>query len=230
MDTNCEKLLICKMDLDCVKALHFDTEDTTSNTQKIPGFPETFDMNVCTSDGSMTYLMGKSPFPALDDFVETIASHGNVSGKIRSWYWFSEYGLLVYSMSRNRYCERIGREHKSNHVIYVADLKRAVYYQKCHDPDCRGYRSPLRPIPDELFLDPSFTFGHSRGSNDHGRTSSSGGDSITGNRENEDWWLEATEVAQQVENLQKALDLTGVVSLTSFSKCFNPEFHFAPHY
>lgn len=88
-------------------------------------------------------------------------------------------------MSRNRYCERIGREHKSNHgnsylflyllvvmiphfsktliinkmleifssvyemeidvnqnltgtVMYVVDLRRAIYYQKCHDPDCRG--------------------------------------------------------------------------------------------
>lgn len=36
-------------------------------------------------------------------------------GKIRSWYWFSEYGLMVYSMLRNRFCERIGRQHKSNH-------------------------------------------------------------------------------------------------------------------
>lgn len=23
-------------------------------------------------------------------------------------------------------------------VMYVVDLRRAVYYQKCHDPDCRG--------------------------------------------------------------------------------------------
>lgn len=38
-------------------------------------------------------------------------------GKIRCWYWFSEDSLIVYSMSSNRYCERIGREHKSNHGI-----------------------------------------------------------------------------------------------------------------
>ncbi|XP_075496443.1 uncharacterized protein LOC142533517 [Primulina tabacum] len=209
MNSDCEKLLICKMDLDCVKELHFGTENTC-NTQKLSGFPKKFDTNVCTSDASMTYLMGKSPFPAMDDFVETIASHGNVSGKIRSWYWLSEYGLLVYSMSRSRYCERIGREHKSNHVIYVIDLKRAVYYQKCHDPDCRGYRSPLRPIPDDLFPDPSFTFDHARDSNDHGRTSSSGGESNRGNCEKEEWWLQVTKVADQVENLQKALDLTRV--------------------
>ncbi|VFQ67576.1 unnamed protein product [Cuscuta campestris] len=35
-------------------------------------------------------------------------------------------------------------------VMYVVDLKRGVYYQKCHDPDCRGYRSPLCPIPDNV--------------------------------------------------------------------------------
>ncbi|OAY76914.1 DNA-directed primase/polymerase protein, partial [Ananas comosus] len=74
---------------------------------------------------SHTYFSGKSPFPALDAFVECIGSVGNVSGKIRCWYWFSEYGLMVYSMSSGRYCERIGREHKSNH----------------------SYRSPLRPLP-----------------------------------------------------------------------------------
>jgi hypothetical protein len=38
-----------------------------------------------------------------------------IAGKIRCWYWFSEDGLIVYSMSRSRYCENIGREHKSNH-------------------------------------------------------------------------------------------------------------------
>ncbi|RWV86632.1 hypothetical protein GW17_00051450 [Ensete ventricosum] len=23
-------------------------------------------------------------------------------------------------------------------VMYIADLQRAIYYQKCYDPDCRG--------------------------------------------------------------------------------------------
>lgn len=35
-------------------------------------------------------------------------------------------------------------------VIYVVDLRRAVYYQKCHDPDCRGEvlysSSPFYPL------------------------------------------------------------------------------------
>ncbi|XP_072987088.1 uncharacterized protein [Typha latifolia] len=141
MDKNCTKLLVCKMDLDCKKTLCFDSEVSVQEKSSIIPF------DVHRSDFVTSYFMGKSPFPALDAFVESIASIGSISGKIRSWYWFSPYGLMVYSMSRSRYCERIGREHKSNHVIYVVDLQKAGYYQKCHDPDCRGYRSPLRPLP-----------------------------------------------------------------------------------
>ncbi|KAL2527356.1 DNA primase [Abeliophyllum distichum] len=209
MDADCEKLLICKMDLDCVKALHFDTE-VTSSSRKHSCFPREFHLDAFTSNASKTYLMGKSPFPALDVFVETVASIGNVSGKIRSWYWFSEYGLMVYSMSRNRYCERIGRQHKSNHVIYVVDLRRAVYYQKCHDPDCRGYRSPLRPIPDDVLPDSSCYFNLTRDCDDQGHVYLSGDESTPGNCKKEKWWLEAIEFADQVEHIQKALDLSGV--------------------
>ncbi|CAL8088584.1 unnamed protein product [Calicophoron daubneyi] len=48
-----------------------------------------------------------------------------------------------------RYCERIGRPHRSNHIVLVFDLVRGCYYQKCLDPDCRSadYRSPTWPIP-----------------------------------------------------------------------------------
>ncbi|XP_011076097.1 DNA-directed primase/polymerase protein isoform X2 [Sesamum indicum] len=206
MDADTEKLLICKMDLECVKALHFETE-ITNNIQKYPGFPEKFDLNACTSDASTNYLMGKSPYPALDVFVEAIASSGNVPGKIRSWYWFSEYGLMVYSMSRNRYCERIGREHKSNHVIYVVDLRRAVYYQKCHDPDCQGYRSPLRPVPDDVIPDPALMFNLDGDNYSEEQTKPTVDGSFTDSCKKE-WWHEAIKVAEQVEKIQKALDLT----------------------
>lgn len=90
-----------------------------------------------------------------------------------------------------------------------------------------GYRSPLRPIPNDLFPDPYFTFDHARDSNDHGHTSSSGGESKAGNCEKEEWWFEVTKVADQVENLQKALDLTRVVSLTRFTEFSNPKLLFA---
>ncbi|XP_020095480.1 DNA-directed primase/polymerase protein isoform X3 [Ananas comosus] len=146
VDDDCDKLLICKLDLDCKKTLCFDSE--VKEERSYVSF-DAHRSDLC----SHTYFSGKSPFPALDAFVECIGSVGNVSGKIRCWYWFSEYGLMVYSMSSGRYCERIGREHKSNHIMYIVDFQRAGYYQKCYDPDCRGYRSPLRPLPYDVIPD-----------------------------------------------------------------------------
>lgn len=207
MDLDCEKLLICKMDLDCMKALHFDSEDT-GNLRKNCSFVPEFHLDACSNDVSKTYLMGKSPFPALDMFIESVASVGNVAGKIRSWYWFSEYGLMVYSMSRNRYCERIGRQHKSNHVIYVVDIRKGVYYQKCHDPDCRGYRSPLRLIPDNVLLDPSIFLNMSAHNEVQSHSISSSDENMTASCTIEEWWTEATRIADQVESVQNTLDMT----------------------
>lgn len=39
-----------------------------------------FQLNASTSDVPSSYLMGKSPFPVLDHFIESIATIGNVSG------------------------------------------------------------------------------------------------------------------------------------------------------
>nr|BAB10428.1 unnamed protein product [Arabidopsis thaliana] len=189
VESDCEKLLVCKMESDCMKTLCFDTEVNSNNLVRDQN-AQKFQLNASTSDMSTSYFGGKSPFPQLDQFIESTASTGNVPGKIRCWYWFSEDGLIVYSMLRNRYCERIGREHKSNHgticsqpiydirvsMMYIVDLRRGIYYQKCYDPDCRGvytilthclgkqyeskilflkkptlsadYRSPIRPVPD----------------------------------------------------------------------------------
>ena len=41
--------------------------------------------------------------------------------------------------SDSRYCERIGREHKSNHVFFTVDLSKKVIYQQCFDEECKGF-------------------------------------------------------------------------------------------
>ncbi|KAL7254166.1 hypothetical protein ACSBR1_008546 [Camellia fascicularis] len=186
MDVDCEKLLICKMDLDCVKVLQFDTE-VNSDFQKQSGASQEFTLNSCTSDVSRTYLMGKSPFPALDAFVESIASVRNVS------------------------------------VMYIVDLRRAIYYQKCHDPDCRGYRSPLRPIPIDVIPDATIFVnfvGHNGGSVDENlecqlvenvqeHITFYGDESVTDSVKKDEWWLEAIRVAEKVEN-PITLDFSGM--------------------
>lgn len=159
MDADCGKLLVGKPDLDCVKTLHFDTKLNCNIGNSVQSHPK-FTLNTCTSD-STTYFTGKSPFPSLDEFIVSVASVGNIPGKIYRWCLYSEFGPMVYSMTNNRYCERIGRRHKSNNVMYVVDLRRAVYYQKCHDPDCGGYRSSPQPIPVDVFSNSSVVIGSS---------------------------------------------------------------------
>lgn len=167
---------------------------------------------------SNTY--GISPFPALDVFIESIASFGNVSGKIRCWYWFSHYGLMIYSMSRSRYCEHIGREHKSNHVMYIVEFQRAAYYQKCYDPDCQGYRSPLRPVPWDVIPELSSISDSAQreyqgevveinieGSNRNDEYLCNGTKSVTESGEDDpSWWEEAVKFADSIENTDHGPD------------------------
>ena len=40
----------------------------------------------------------------------------------------------------SHYCDNIARSHASNHVYLVADFAKGVFAQKCHDPDCGGFR------------------------------------------------------------------------------------------
>ncbi|OEL19097.1 hypothetical protein BAE44_0019875 [Dichanthelium oligosanthes] len=216
LDDNCDKLLICKLDLECKKTLHFDSESSMPRIHGRNRDP----ISTYRSDFPHEYTYGKSPFPALDGFIESIASFGNVSGKIRSWYWFSQYGLMIYSMLRSRYCEHIGREHKSNHVMFIVDFQRAAYYQKCYDPDCQGYRSPLRPAPLDVMPELSSAVESAQTEYqgevveinfDHSSTNGCypcDGKSVMENcEEDPDWWEAAVKFADSIENIEHASDL-----------------------
>ncbi|XP_019088763.1 PREDICTED: DNA-directed primase/polymerase protein-like [Camelina sativa] len=207
VESDCEKLLVCKMESDCMKTLCFDTEVNNNNLVRNQN-AQKFQLDARTSDMSTSYFGGKSPFPHLDQFIESLASTGDASGKIRCWYWFSEDSLIVYSMLRNRYCERIGREHKSNHVMYIVDVRRGIYYQKCYDPDCRDYRSPIRPVPDSVL--PEDTVYHQEDTQTLCDNLNSEGDCYIDNECDPDsaasrssWWLEAVKFADDLESKPK---------------------------
>jgi hypothetical protein len=44
-----------------------------------------------------------------------------------------------YHVGGTRYCARIQRAHKSNQIYFVADMKHGLVFQKCFDPECRGF-------------------------------------------------------------------------------------------
>jgi hypothetical protein len=127
---------------------------------------------------------------------------------------------MIYSMSRSRYCEHIGREHKSNHVMYIVDFQTAAYYQKCYDPDCQGYRSPLRPVPWDVMPELSSVVESAKteyqgevveinfdDSSRNGCYLSDGKSVMESHEEDPGWWEEAVKFADSIENIEHISDL-----------------------
>ena len=98
-------------------------------------------------------------FPEVEEFVistltEKMRSE-NVEVKhginFRSCKNLEANNMYLYELAHYyRYCERIKRFHKSNKVYICVDLTKLVFYQKCFDPDCSGFRGNEFPIPREL--------------------------------------------------------------------------------
>lgn len=95
-----------------------------------------------------------SPYPEIDCFVRSLVNKDGVQGGIRRWNYFSPDEILVYDISGYRWCENIGRAHKSNNIMILVDLKKEVWYQKCHDPVCReqNFKSQSFPLPPRICL------------------------------------------------------------------------------
>ncbi|KGL98656.1 Coiled-coil domain-containing protein 111, partial [Charadrius vociferus] len=95
-----------------------------------------------------------SPYPEIDNFVRSLVNKDGVQGGIRQWNYFSLEEILVYDISGYRWCENIGRAHKSNNIMILVDLKKEVWYQKCHDPVCRekNFKSQSFPLPPRICL------------------------------------------------------------------------------
>ncbi|XP_064652326.1 DNA-directed primase/polymerase protein-like [Lineus longissimus] len=93
-----------------------------------------------------------SPFPEIDEFIASILNIGGIQGSIRRWSYFTQGELLVYEIAKYRWCENIRRHHKSNNIMFLVDVKNGVYYQKCHDPECKriNFKSDEYPLPREL--------------------------------------------------------------------------------
>lgn len=86
----------------------------------------------------------------MDSFVLTVVRKDGIQGSIRRWNYFAAEQLLVYDIAKYRWCENVGRFHKSNNIMIVVDLKEEVWYQKCHDPECKTFRSSSYPLPQEI--------------------------------------------------------------------------------
>jgi hypothetical protein len=97
---------------------------------------------------------GKSPFPSLERFiVSTLARRKGLEGNICTFSLGIHQPIprtISYNMKGNRWCENIGRAHKSNNIIWNVHLIDRVCWQSCHDPDCRGFRGEQIVLPEEI--------------------------------------------------------------------------------
>ncbi len=57
---------------------------------------------------------------------------------------------IKYDIKGSKWCQYIGREHKSNRIYFVVDLDRCIVSQGCYDNNCRNYESPATKIPASL--------------------------------------------------------------------------------
>ncbi|KAF8763742.1 DNA-directed primase/polymerase protein like [Argiope bruennichi] len=103
-------------------------------------------------DISGTPQNSKSPYPEVDNFILNVIKDNISVGFIRKWSYLQTEDILVYEIGNYRFCHNIGRHHKSNNIMFIVDMKRKIYYQKCHDPECRAqcYKSASQNLPDNI--------------------------------------------------------------------------------
>lgn len=91
-----------------------------------------------------------SPYSDIDKCINDLVS----PGRIYRATFFPEKKIVVYDITGNRFCHNIGREHKSNNVMYVVNVETLSYYQKCYDPDCSNFKSETKrlPVTEDIFI------------------------------------------------------------------------------
>ncbi|XP_029287237.1 DNA-directed primase/polymerase protein isoform X1 [Cottoperca gobio] len=137
--------LVCNISFTGQRILTSDIPETKES--KTSGSPR--QQESATDPGLLSGYLS-SPYQEVDNFVLTVVTKDGVHGSIRRWNYFAAEQLVVYDIAKYRWCENVKRFHKSNNVMIVVDLKEEAWYQKCHDPECRNFRSSSYPLPQEI--------------------------------------------------------------------------------
>ncbi|XP_041838937.1 DNA-directed primase/polymerase protein [Melanotaenia boesemani] len=137
--------LVCSVSFTGQKILTWDIPETSGPKSSAPHCPQESSSHPGTFSGCQS-----SPYQEVDNFVLTLVRKDGIQGSIRRWNYFASDQLLVYDIAKYRWCENARRFHKSNNIMIVVDLKEEVWCQKCHDPDCRNFRSSSYPLPPEI--------------------------------------------------------------------------------
>ena len=62
----------------------------------------------------------------------------------------ADKGCITFDVNGSRWCENIIRHHKSNRIFFVAHLEHGIVYQRCYDPECKGFKSTNIALPENV--------------------------------------------------------------------------------
>lgn len=101
-----------------------------------------------------------SDCPAVDGYIQSIIQE--CGGRVASVSYLTSFSTISYVIKGGwRFCYRIGRHHKSNGIVLVVNLASREVYQRCFDPDCRGFRSEPWALPAVILPAADVTESHS---------------------------------------------------------------------
>ena len=72
------------------------------------------------------------------------------TGFIKRADYNDHFNTILMTVGGCRYCQRIGREHKSNSIYIVVKLSSGVAVQRCYDPECHNFESIPVTLPPKL--------------------------------------------------------------------------------
>ncbi|XP_037091304.1 DNA-directed primase/polymerase protein-like [Pollicipes pollicipes] len=130
--------LVSYIECDPEPLVHHGRSDAAAPTRPLTAVPP----GDCVDGGGGSC----SPYLEIDRFVRDLVAPGGV----RRWTYFADSERVVYDIVGYRFCQNVGRWHRSNNIIVVVNVREASFYQKCHDPACQGFRSDERALPGRL--------------------------------------------------------------------------------
>lgn len=91
----------------------------------------------------------KSANPKIEKWIQNNLK-GQEEAQVLCMYTHPE---CIYLKTNSKYCTKVNRQHKSNHVYFFIDLKKNTVCQRCFDDGCCNYSSRNKKIPIPLIIE-----------------------------------------------------------------------------
>ena len=76
----------------------------------------------------------------------------SMMGRIRKVIFRKNNYRLIVAVRGNRLCMNVRKQHKSNSINFVVDIKNFCYDQRCHNEECNHFRSKSFNLDPALFF------------------------------------------------------------------------------